>query len=241
MKPSEVRVCGSQAVEEKRLRACGCWFRMPALSRDIMEAYTKARNWIYSGLTSPTEWFELCSTGQRIHSHVYRRGQPGRATKGQGGWRYTLGEAGQAQVSHAPRRRHAAKDSAATKNAVPSNCAASATACEITPVLCHVSVKRRCNADRCSRQHRRNPMGKRGPRPEPTIYQDGEGQPRQAAAESKASQSRQAMTSRRRRWVTGVSLEKWEEVVPKLVGMGVMTNADMWTPLPATARCTSSS
>lgn len=38
-------------------------------------------NWIYSGLTSPTEWFELCSTGERIHSHVYRRGQPGRATK----------------------------------------------------------------------------------------------------------------------------------------------------------------
>ena len=38
-------------------------------------------NWIYSGLTSPTEWFELCSTGERIHSHVYRRGQPGRATR----------------------------------------------------------------------------------------------------------------------------------------------------------------
>jgi P27 family predicted phage terminase small subunit len=29
--------------------------------------------------------------------------------------------------------------------------------------------------------------------------------------------------------VTGVSLEKWEEVVPKLVGMGVMTNADIDT------------
>lgn len=38
-------------------------------------------NWIYTGLTAPTEWFELCATGERIHSHVYRRGQPGRATR----------------------------------------------------------------------------------------------------------------------------------------------------------------
>jgi len=30
-------------------------------------------------------------------------------------------------------------------------------------------------------------------------------------------------------WVTGKSLEKWQEVVPKLVGMGVMTNADIDT------------
>lgn len=38
-------------------------------------------NWIYSGLTAPTEWFEVCSTGERIHSHVYRRGARGRATR----------------------------------------------------------------------------------------------------------------------------------------------------------------
>jgi len=38
-------------------------------------------NWIYSGLTAPTEWFEVCKTGERIHSHVYRRGAPGRATR----------------------------------------------------------------------------------------------------------------------------------------------------------------
>jgi len=30
-------------------------------------------------------------------------------------------------------------------------------------------------------------------------------------------------------WVCGKSLEKWQEVVPKLVGMGVMTNADIDT------------
>ena len=30
-------------------------------------------------------------------------------------------------------------------------------------------------------------------------------------------------------WVTGVSLDKWNEVVPKLIGMGVMTNADVDT------------
>jgi len=28
-------------------------------------------------------------------------------------------------------------------------------------------------------------------------------------------------------WVTGVSLEKWNEIVPKLIAMGVMTNADI--------------
>ena len=30
-------------------------------------------------------------------------------------------------------------------------------------------------------------------------------------------------------WVTGKSLDKWNEVVPKLIGMGVMTNADIDT------------
>jgi hypothetical protein len=38
-------------------------------------------NWLYSGLTSPTEWFEVCATGERVHSHVYRRGARGRATR----------------------------------------------------------------------------------------------------------------------------------------------------------------
>jgi len=28
-------------------------------------------------------------------------------------------------------------------------------------------------------------------------------------------------------WVTGVAREKWDNVVPKLLGMGVMTNADV--------------
>jgi P27 family predicted phage terminase small subunit len=30
-------------------------------------------------------------------------------------------------------------------------------------------------------------------------------------------------------WVTGVARSKWDEVVPKLIGMGVMTNADIDT------------
>lgn len=38
-------------------------------------------NWLYSGQTVPTEWFEMVATGERIHSHVYRRGQRGRATR----------------------------------------------------------------------------------------------------------------------------------------------------------------
>jgi antitoxin (DNA-binding transcriptional repressor) of toxin-antitoxin stability system len=40
----------------------------------------QAGNWIYCGHTKPTEWFEDCETGERIHSHVYRRGKRGRAT-----------------------------------------------------------------------------------------------------------------------------------------------------------------
>lgn len=41
----------------------------------------QAGNWVYLGVTSPEEWFEDCNTGERIHSHVYKRGRPGRATR----------------------------------------------------------------------------------------------------------------------------------------------------------------
>ncbi len=41
----------------------------------------QAGNWLYAGKTSLTEWFEVVATGERVHSHVYRRGQRGRATK----------------------------------------------------------------------------------------------------------------------------------------------------------------
>jgi hypothetical protein len=41
----------------------------------------QATNWIYSGKTEPCEWFKIVATGQLIHSHSYRRGRPGRATR----------------------------------------------------------------------------------------------------------------------------------------------------------------
>jgi hypothetical protein len=41
----------------------------------------QATNWIYSGKTNPCEWFKIVATGQLVHSHSYRRGRPGRATR----------------------------------------------------------------------------------------------------------------------------------------------------------------
>ena len=41
----------------------------------------QAGNWVYTGPTSPCEWFREVSTGKMIHSHSYRRGRPGRATR----------------------------------------------------------------------------------------------------------------------------------------------------------------
>jgi hypothetical protein len=41
----------------------------------------QAGNWVYSGKTTPCEWFKLKSTGELIHSHSYRRGRRGRATR----------------------------------------------------------------------------------------------------------------------------------------------------------------
>ena len=71
-------------------------------------------------------------------------------------------------------------------------------------------------------------MGKRGPRPEPTILKLAKGNPgKRRLNESEPKPAADAIQPPD--WVTGKSLEKWQEVVPKLVGMGVMTNADIDT------------
>ena len=71
-------------------------------------------------------------------------------------------------------------------------------------------------------------MGKRGPRPEPTIIKMAKGNPGKRPL-NKSEPKPPSDDIKPPSWVTGVSLEKWEEVVPKLVGMGVMTNADVDT------------
>ena len=71
-------------------------------------------------------------------------------------------------------------------------------------------------------------MGKRGPRPEPTILKIAKGNPGKRAL-NKSEPKPPADAIQPPDWVSGRSLEKWQEVVPKLVGMGVMTNADIDT------------
>ena len=69
-------------------------------------------------------------------------------------------------------------------------------------------------------------MGKRGPRPQPTILKilkDNPGKRRLNKDEPKpASDGIQPP-----QWVTGNALAKWNEIVPQLLAMGVMTNADV--------------
>ena len=71
-------------------------------------------------------------------------------------------------------------------------------------------------------------MGKRGPKPQPTILKIAKGNPgKRRLNENEPRPAADAIQPPD--WVIGKSLEKWQEVVPKLVGMGVMTNADIDT------------
>ena len=71
-------------------------------------------------------------------------------------------------------------------------------------------------------------MGKRGPRPEPTIIKMAKGNPgKRPLNKSEPKPPSDDITPPG--WVTGVARSKWDEVVPKLIGMGVMTNADIDT------------
>lgn len=71
-------------------------------------------------------------------------------------------------------------------------------------------------------------MGKRGPRPEPTIIKMAKGNPgKRPLNKSEPKPPSDDITPPD--WVTGVARSKWDEVVPKLIGMGVMTNADIDT------------
>ncbi|NBW18970.1 MAG: phage terminase small subunit P27 family [Caulobacteraceae bacterium] len=71
-------------------------------------------------------------------------------------------------------------------------------------------------------------MGKRGPRKEPTIIKIAKGNPgKRPLNKNEPKPPSDDITPPE--WVTGVAREKWENVVPKLIGMGVMTNADVDT------------
>lgn len=71
-------------------------------------------------------------------------------------------------------------------------------------------------------------MGKRGRRPEPTVLKIARGNPgKRALNTSEPKPASDAIVAPD--WVTGKSREKWDDVVPKLVGMGVMSNADIDT------------
>jgi P27 family predicted phage terminase small subunit len=71
-------------------------------------------------------------------------------------------------------------------------------------------------------------MGKRGRRPEPTILKIAKGNPGKRAINHNEPKPASDGISPPD-WVTGKSLDKWNELVPKLLGMGVMTNADIDT------------
>jgi P27 family predicted phage terminase small subunit len=71
-------------------------------------------------------------------------------------------------------------------------------------------------------------MGRRGRRPEPTIYKLARGNPGKRPLNDHEPRP-PADAVRPPDWVTGVAREKWDEVVPKLLAMGVMTNADVDT------------
>jgi P27 family predicted phage terminase small subunit len=71
-------------------------------------------------------------------------------------------------------------------------------------------------------------MGKRGPRKQPTILKIAKGNPgKRPLNKSEPKPPSDDITPPE--WVTGVAREKWDNVVPKLIGMGVMTNADVDT------------
>lgn len=69
-------------------------------------------------------------------------------------------------------------------------------------------------------------MGKRGKRPEPTVLKIAKGNPGKRPLNGNEPQPPSDDISPPD-WVTGVALDKWHDIVPTLLGMGVMTNADV--------------
>ena len=69
-------------------------------------------------------------------------------------------------------------------------------------------------------------MGKRGPRPEPTILKIAKGNPGKRHL-NKDEPKPASDGIQPPEWVTGNALAKWNEIVPQLLAMGVMTNADV--------------
>ena len=71
-------------------------------------------------------------------------------------------------------------------------------------------------------------MGKRGPRPEPTIIKMAKGNPgKRPLNKSEPKPPSDDITPPE--YLSGKSLEKWHEITPQLKCMGVMTKADVET------------
>lgn len=71
-------------------------------------------------------------------------------------------------------------------------------------------------------------MGKRGPRPEPTVLKMAKGNPGKRAKNKREPQPKTDGIEPPE-YLSGKSLEKWHELKPQLVEMGVLTNADVET------------
>lgn len=69
-------------------------------------------------------------------------------------------------------------------------------------------------------------MGRRGPRAEPSVIRLARGNPGKRAVRSTEPRPA-AGTVSPPEWLTGVSLEKWHELVPLLSDMRVLTPADV--------------
>lgn len=69
-------------------------------------------------------------------------------------------------------------------------------------------------------------MGKRGPKPEPTVLKIAKGNPGKRAI-NKREPKPPSDGIEPPEYLAGKSLEKWHEVVPQLKMMGVMTDADV--------------
>jgi len=71
-------------------------------------------------------------------------------------------------------------------------------------------------------------VGRRGPKPEPTVLKLAKGNPGKRRI-NKAEPKPDADGIEPPEYLSGKSLEKWNDITPQLKGMGVMTKADVET------------
>lgn len=71
-------------------------------------------------------------------------------------------------------------------------------------------------------------MGKRGPKPEPTVLKLARGNPGKRKTNKKEPKPKSDQIEPPE-YLSGKSMEKWNEITPALITSGVMTNADVET------------